>query len=774
MFKRILSALLLASVPFVSYPATKSGSHFDMNTRQSVGLVLSGGGAKGIAHIGVIKALEENGIPIDYITGTSMGAIVGGLYACGYSPDEILALILSDEFSSWSTGTIDQNRTFYYLKPERTPAIVTFNLGGRDSIKTSGILPSSFINPLPMNLGFLELFTPHTALCKGDFDNLFVPFRCVASDVYNKKKIILSSGNLGDAIRMSMTFPVAFKPIEYNGVPIFDGGIYDNFPINVMREDFAPDVMIGVDVAVHGESDTSNLISQLESMIIQEEDNTMPDEDGIKIHVDLKEYGLLDFPKANAISKKGYDRAMEFMDSIKERVSGRISAPMVSMKREIYKSQIPEVKFDSVKVVGVGRQTGDYLKYVFSHNRKGPLSMEDVKDAYYRSISSGKVRDLLPIPEPNKESDDFDLILKATVKDNYELGVGGYITSNTNNMVFVSAGYETMDMNSFSSDIMGWIGQSYYGGLFNAKFSMLTKLPTLVKIQLGASKQRFYEDEVLFFDDDLPTFITTANNYANVIYGIGLGRHGKMEAKAGFGYLKDLFYPTNNVDFATTKQDEGHYKLGQFKLSYEQMTLNNEIFPSSGLHIFASVAGIVGKQKYVSQNGTVSTGYQNVSWIEGEFNAVKYFEFGNKFSLGTNIDIVASNKKLYDNYTATIIQAPAFTPTQSIKGVFSPKLRANSFVAGGVIPVFKLMDNLQVRTEMYAFSPMRAIMENPEGKPFYGGWFDRVEFMGEASLVYNFSFASLSVYANYFNYPTHNWNFGLSFGAYITVPKFLR
>lgn len=157
-----------------------------------------------------------------------------------------------------------------------------------------------------------------------------------------------------------------------------------------------------------------------------------------------------------------------------------------------------------------------------------------------------------------------------------------------------------------------------------------------------------------------------------MIYGIGLGRHGKMEAKAGFGYLKDLFYPTNNVDFSTTKQDEGHYKLGQFKLSYEHMTLDNEIFPSSGRHIFASVAGIIGKQKYVSQNGTVSTGYQNVSWIEGEFNAVKYFELGNKFSLGTNMDVVMSNKKLYDNYTATIIQAPAFTPTQSLKGVFLP------------------------------------------------------------------------------------------------------
>ncbi len=114
-----------------------------------------------------------------------------------------------------------------------------------------------------MNFGFMEVFSPHTAVCASDFDDLFVPFRCVASDVYNKEKVVLRRGDLGEAIRMSMTFPVAFKPIERNGLPMFDGGIYDNFPVSVMKEEFAPDVIIGVDVTLHEKEDVTNIISQL-------------------------------------------------------------------------------------------------------------------------------------------------------------------------------------------------------------------------------------------------------------------------------------------------------------------------------------------------------------------------------------------------------------------------------------------------------------------------------------------------------------------------------
>ena len=176
---------------------------------QSVGLVLSGGGAKGIAHIGVIRALEDADIPIDYVCGTSMGAIVGGLYSAGYTTDEMLDLILSKGFSYWSTGKIDPSLCYNFTMPEPTPALFSFNVGGKaDSIQNA--VPASLISPIPMNFAFMELFAGFTAQTGGDFDSLMVPFRCVASDVAAHRKVVLGHGSLGDAIRSSMSFPAVF------------------------------------------------------------------------------------------------------------------------------------------------------------------------------------------------------------------------------------------------------------------------------------------------------------------------------------------------------------------------------------------------------------------------------------------------------------------------------------------------------------------------------------------------------------------------------------
>ena len=219
--------------------------------RQTVGLVLSGGGAKGIAHVGVIKALEENNIPIDYVTGTSMGAIVGSLYSCGWSPDRMLEFFTSSDFGYWSTGTIPPERIYYYIQPAPTPkwleVNINFKSGGKKMLNE--VLPTSLISPLPMNIEFLNLYGPYSEQCGENFNNLFVPFRCVTSDVYHKHKIVLSHGSLGDAVRASMSFPLVFRPIKLDGVLVYDGGIYDNFPVNVMEKDFHPDFMIGVQVA---------------------------------------------------------------------------------------------------------------------------------------------------------------------------------------------------------------------------------------------------------------------------------------------------------------------------------------------------------------------------------------------------------------------------------------------------------------------------------------------------------------------------------------------
>ena len=209
----VIIALFLAAIQIVS--------------AQKVGLVLSGGGAKGAAHIGVIKALEENNIPIDYITGTSIGAIIGSLYAMGYSPEEMLELMLSKEFSYWQTGTVEEQYTYYFKEPYPTPEFAHFSIDMSDSLQIkASFLPQSLINPIQMNQAFMALFSQATAKAGWNFDNLFVPFRCVASDIYTKKPIIFKNGDLGDAVRASMTFPFFFQPIWKDSIPLFDGGFH--------------------------------------------------------------------------------------------------------------------------------------------------------------------------------------------------------------------------------------------------------------------------------------------------------------------------------------------------------------------------------------------------------------------------------------------------------------------------------------------------------------------------------------------------------------------
>ena len=183
---------------------------------QKVGLVLSGGGAKGMTHIGIIRALEENNIPIDYITGTSMGAIIGSLYAMGYSPDDMEALLRSEDFKRWYSGNVEEKYIYYFKKNPPTPEFINIRISLKDSLKNvkPQFFPTSIVDPIQMNIVFLQLFGQATAASKANFDSLYIPFRCIASDVYNKRPLILRKGDLGDAVRASMSFPAMFKPIE--------------------------------------------------------------------------------------------------------------------------------------------------------------------------------------------------------------------------------------------------------------------------------------------------------------------------------------------------------------------------------------------------------------------------------------------------------------------------------------------------------------------------------------------------------------------------------
>ena len=214
---------------------------------QRVGVVLSGGGAKGLAHIGVLKALEENEIPIDYVVGTSMGGIIAGAYAAGMSPNQIEEIALSKEFMGWITGDLEEGYNYQYSKKEDYPSFVRFNVS-LDSAY-GFLLNSSIASDLSLNFALTEMFAQASSISKNNFDSLFVPLRVVAADIFTQTDVVLRKGVLSDALRATQTVPFFYHPIKVDGKYLFDGGVYNNFPIDVMQKDFNPEIVIGSNVS---------------------------------------------------------------------------------------------------------------------------------------------------------------------------------------------------------------------------------------------------------------------------------------------------------------------------------------------------------------------------------------------------------------------------------------------------------------------------------------------------------------------------------------------
>lgn len=232
-------SLLLAALPA---PPAAARCLAPATERPTIGLVLAGGGARGSAHIGVIRVLEEMNVPIDCVGGTSMGSLVAGLYATGMSADELEAVILDidwDDLFVDDTARADQP---FRRKRDDNLALFGPKLGiGRDaSLVKSGVIAGQKISFL-----FESLVKERTQA--EDFDELPIPYRAVAADIATARKVVLSHGDLAMAMRSSMSVPGVFEPVPHQGHLLVDGGIVDNVPVDVLR-DMGADILIVVDV----------------------------------------------------------------------------------------------------------------------------------------------------------------------------------------------------------------------------------------------------------------------------------------------------------------------------------------------------------------------------------------------------------------------------------------------------------------------------------------------------------------------------------------------
>ena len=740
---------------------------------QSVGVVLSGGGAKGMAHIGVLRVLEKNNIPIDYIAGTSIGAIVGGLYAAGYTTEEMEELFKSDDFYFWSTGKIQKDYRYYFKMPEENPAWIDIRVDKRDE-KVKLLPPTNLIPEEQMDFAFMELLAATNAACKYNFDSLMVPFFCVATDVNKSEPVILRSGDLGAAIRASMTVPFYFKPITIDGALLFDGGIVNNFPHNVMKEVFNPDIIIGHKVANDPkEAVADDLMRQISNMVMRPTNFEIAEKKGIVLETDLKNVGLLDFNKIDLAMVEGMRTTYNSIDSIRKLVQRRVSQESLNEKRKKFKVKKPELYFQNIQVEGVSDPM--QRKYIIQ-SIKGNydvITLSSLKQEYFKLIADEHIKSIMPISRYNRETGYYDLHLKVEPQKKLEVKVGGNISTKPINQGFASFNYRTYNSRAYSISSNIYFGRFYSSFKLGARIDYPISLPFYLEGYSTLNRWDFFSSSSeLFFEDVRPPFIIQKENNTRIESGFPLKLHSKVYGGIAYSNSADQYYQTD-VFNKSDEPDKTNFSAFSTVMGFENNSLNYKQFPSEGAFRFITVKFITGKETLTpgttsSNNTPVSN--KNHSYFLMQAHTTRFFNFGSKFTLGLKGEAVLSNKDLFSNYRSTQLSAPGFYPTPHSKSLFIEKFHSNNYVAGGLNTIYHFNSSLNLRIEGYAFVPVNETLPENFGKLAQTSFIENYYLQGLAAIVYQTGVGPLSLSLNYYEKEDTQLYFLLSFG-YIMFNK---
>ncbi len=294
--------------------------------RPRLALALSGGGARGIAHVGVLHVFEEEGVPVDAIAGTSMGAVVGSIYATGRSAKELEDVVKSLDWNSIFSGLPDR-RLVPVLRREdqyRTVAGLGFDFWDLH-------LPAGLLAEYRVNRFLIEHLSPEGYAFGGDFDALPRPFRAVAAALDNGERVVLSHGNLPRAARASMSIPLAFPPVEWEGRLLVDGGMVDNLPVDEARA-FGADVVVAVDIASPPLTPKQyrsafGVASQASSLLTTRANLEFKADADFLIRPDLGTHGFNDYTGLDKLIEKGREAARKVMPEIRARLGDAIRRP---------------------------------------------------------------------------------------------------------------------------------------------------------------------------------------------------------------------------------------------------------------------------------------------------------------------------------------------------------------------------------------------------------------------------------------------------------------
>lgn len=736
---------------------------------QSVGLVLSGGGAKGLYHIGVLKALEENNIPIDYISGTSMGAIIGGLYATGISPEDIQEIFESNQIKYWLSGRIENRYKFYFKQMYENAAMLTLRFDPKQSKKPA--MPWSLIATNQLDMAFIEFFAQATAASGGDFDKLFVPFRCVATDVIGRQAVVFREGDVGMAVRASMTLPMAFRPVQSGSATLYDGGMFDNFPWKVLMQDFNPDILIGSKSVGSGEELDDDIIDQVFSLTTLHTDYELPRETDIMIARVMKDVPIMDFDKVTYTIEKGYEDALEKMDDIKAAIGRRSDIASVKAKRGEYRESLPPFEFEDFTIEGLTEEQTEHVnKLLGLTDKNDSYDFDKFRYEYFKILAEGEIEADFPKLTYDTETQKFRLSIPMTTKPSLKLMIGGNISSTALNQAYLGLEYRTIEHSNNRYNLDGYLSTFYSSISLMGRHDFVRKQSMYVDYGAAANTYNYYRSHSGFLSkgNDI-TYSKFRDYYATTSIGTPLSRHSVLNFRINSGMTEYLYFQNTGYN-SDDKMDRTHFGHIGGKLELERKNQDFAQHPTKGIYQAISVIGVTGKEKYMPGISGSDLGQprskHSRQWIGARFTREQYMSSrpAKWLSIGYMVDAVATTKTNFSNeYVANMIY-PVFAPTPHSKIVYMKEFRSDIFAGGGIIPTFHFSENLYFRTSAYVFVPNKHKTEIDKVK-------QKVRYIVDGTLIYQTIFGPASLSISKYDVKKNNWFVAFNFGYTIFNKK---
>jgi NTE family protein len=749
---------------FIFYNSTFIFHNLNPVQAQKVALVLSGGGARGAAHIGVIRALEKNHIPIDYIAGTSIGAIIASLYAVGYTPDEMEKLMDSEDFKRWASGVMDEQYVYFYRKEDPNSSWVSLDVNFKK--KFTSQLPSNLISPYEMDFALMQILAPGAAACNYDFNNLVIPFRCVVSDVDSTQTIVMSNGDLSSAVRGSMTIPFIFKPITVHGKLVFDGGMYNNFPADVANRDFHPDVIIGSRVAQRYEKpDKDDALSLLLRMLMERQSDTILYANSVMIVPNIPKISIINFSHTTQIIDSGYSAATRKISEIRRIVHDNADSIQLDKKRKNFRQSCPPLIFDSIIVTGLSKFQTEYVYKILKHGKK-TITVDELKKGYFRFIDEGFIKSIFPVARFNPKTGFYDLILDIQKAENFNIEFGGNISLGTNTQGFAEIRYKHLWTKAVQLMANGYFGRFYTSAKASARVDFNSKVPFFLEACYTYNNYNYFRSSSYFFDDKQPTYIIQGEYFGNIKSGFPVTSKGQLLLNLTYAFTNDKYYQTNSFSRYDTA-DQTSFDFIAPVVSFELNSLNRKQFPDAGVRLKLSCAYVNGMEGNLpgstSVNKTETSAHHE--WVQLRFIYDNYFETIGPLKLGFYGECMVSNKPLFSNYTSSIVNAGIFEPLPEMQSFFLPAYRANDYAAAGIKAILKIYRKIDFRLEGYIFQPYREIISDPENNTAeYGPPLSSRSYLASASFVYNTFLGPISLGVNYYDKTIDSFTLNLNIG----------